>query len=62
MARLARPEDLKADALEEILRHHLGDRNLKVVSVNGNQTFLSKNDNFNSEIKKWTIVVEQGGE
>ena len=56
------PEDLSIDTITRILQEHYNDASLKVVSVNGNEVFLAKNDNFNSEIKRWTVQFQQGND
>ena len=59
MVRVSSPESLKNDVIAEILREYYNNANLKVISIDGNEDFLAKNDNFNSDIKKWTIQFQQ---
>ena len=56
------PEDLSTETITQILQEHYNDASLKVVSVNGNEVFLAKNDNFNSEIKRWTVQFQRGND
>ncbi len=53
------PEDLSTETITQILQKHYNDASLKVLSVNGNEKFLAKNDNFNSEIKRWNVQFLQ---
>ena len=59
MVRVSSPESLNNDVIAEILREYYNNANLKVISIDGNEDFLAKNDNFNSDIKKWTIQFQQ---
>ncbi len=52
-------EDLSTETITQILQEHYNDASLKVLSVNGNEKFLAKNDNFNSEIKRWNVQFMQ---
>jgi hypothetical protein len=56
------PEDLTNGALEQVLRRHYGDPNLRVLSASGNERFLATNDNFNSNITKISIVFKRSDE
>ena len=59
MVKVSSPESLNNDVIAEILREYYNNANLKVISIDGNEDFLAKNDNFNSDIKKWTIQFQQ---
>ena len=58
MGKINFPKDLSKENISLILQEHFNNSKLKVISLNGNETFLSKNDNFNSDIKKWTVQFQ----
>ena len=58
MGKIISPKDLSQESISLILQEHFNNSKLKVISLNGNETFLSKNDNFNSDIKKWTVKFQ----
>ncbi len=64
MAKVKCPEELTKETICLILQEHFNNSKLKVISLNGNETFLAKNDNLNSEVKKWTVELrlEENGE
>ena len=58
MAKVKCPEELTKETISLILQEHFNNSKVKVISLNGNETFLAKNDNFNSDIKKWAVQFE----
>ena len=61
MGKVRSPKDLSKRSIEQILQDHFNDSKLKVISVKEDDNFLAQNDNLNSQIKKWTVVVEKNG-
>ena len=61
MGKVRFSKDLNEDSIEAILQEHFNDSELKVISVTGDEDFLAQNENFNSQIKKWTVIVEKNG-
>ena len=61
MGKVRSPKDLSEESIEKVLQDHFNDSKLKVISVKEDDDFLAQNDNFNSQIKKWTVVVEKNG-
>ena len=61
MGKVRSPKDLSRGSIEKVLQDHFNDSKLKVISVKEDDDFLAQNDNFNSQIKKWTVVVEKNG-
>ena len=61
MGKVRSPKDLSKGSIEKILQDHFNDSKLKVISVKEDDNFLAQNDNLNSQIKKWTVVVEKNG-
>ena len=61
MGKVRSPKDLSKGSIEKILQDHFNDSKLKVISVKEDDNFLAQNDNLNSQIKKWTIVVAKNG-
>ena len=61
MGKVHSPKDLSKGSIEKILQDHFNDSKLKVISVKEDDNFLAQNDNLNSQIKKWTIVVAKNG-
>ena len=61
MGKVHSPKDLSKGSIEKILQDHFNDSKFKVISVKEDDNFLAQNDNLNSQIKKWTIVVAKNG-
>jgi hypothetical protein len=58
--KLTKQGQLNQDTLTKILREHFGDDSLRLSDIADNLVFLKENDNFNSEVKKWTFKVIRG--
>ena len=55
-------QDLTEQNLTKIFRHYFQDDRVVVKIVKDNETFIGKNDGYQSEIKKWTAEISGGGE
>jgi hypothetical protein len=58
MGKVKCPKDLTKETISVILQEHFNNSKVKVIFLDGNETFLAKNDNFNSDIKKWAVQFE----
>ena len=56
------PHDLTNSSVERVLRGHFNDSGLKVLSATDSEEFLTTNDNFNSDIKKISVVFQRSNE
>ena len=59
---LEKLSDLTQENLEYMFRKYYRDENLSIKIITGQQDFLGQNDQFQSEIKKWTISIDKNGE
>lgn len=57
---LTKVNQLNFDSLTKILQEHFNDSSVRISDLEGNQNFLKENDNFNSEVKKWTFKITKG--
>jgi len=58
--KLTKVKQLNLDSLTEILQEHFKDPSIRLSDLEGNLTFLNDNDNFNSDVKKWTFKIIKG--
>lgn len=56
-SKLTKLNQLNSDSLTKILQEHFNDPSISLSDLEGNQNFLAENDNFNSEVKKWTFKI-----
>jgi len=57
--KLSNRSQLNEDTLTRILQQHFEDDSISLSNISDNLTFLQENDNFNSEVKKWTFKVHR---
>ena len=62
MENLVKLEDLTEENLTKIFKEYFQDPQLKLKVVSGKKNFLSQNDQFQSDIKKWELLITRDGQ
>ncbi len=61
-SKITKVSQLSSDSLTNILQEYFKDSTIRLSDLEGNLTFLKQNDNFNSDVKRWTFNITKGPE